>query len=84
MWQDPSNKYYYISGGHFYSARYWNESDYFVDDEEIPEYNIWRFDLEKEEWSPQQFSMDSGGVAERMISSADLSIPAQRVSFAYG
>ncbi|RPA71406.1 hypothetical protein BJ508DRAFT_336067 [Ascobolus immersus RN42] len=84
MWQDPSNKYYYISGGHFYGAKYWNESRHYLEDEEIPNYNIWRYDLEKQEWSEEDFKVDGGGEVTRLISSADVSIPNQGVSFAYG
>jgi len=81
MWTD-SNGYIYTSGGHFFERAYWNESAYYVQKQDIPNFSIWRYSINQDKWT--EMLLDSSGDSMvRLISSAATSIPGFNLSFAY-
>jgi len=78
MWVD-SNSNIYTSGGHFYEQAYWNESAYYVQKKDIPNFSIWRYSIGQNSWTevPVDYHMI------RLISSAATSIPVFNLSFSF-
>lgn len=84
MWSDSTQNAIYIQGGHFPAFPPWNESAYHVPKPEIPENNLWRFDLLTNEW--KDVTGETAGVAKtvRTFGGAACSVPALNQSFWLG
>ena len=91
MWQDSIEN-IYISGGEFFSQPfpspwgYWDLSRFHVRKEDIPDYNIWRYNIKNNEWielEPPRLDSQSPPLT-RLVSSAYTSIPSANLSYAFG
>jgi len=80
MWVDINSN-IYISGGHFFEQAYWNESAYYVQDKDIPNFSIWRYSISQNSWTEVPVDPDAHMIRE--ISSAATSIPAFNLSYAF-
>jgi len=80
MWVD-SNSNIYTSGGHFPDRPYWNESAYYVQDKDIPNYSIWRYSISQNSWTEVPVDPDAHMI--RLISSAATSIPVFNRSYSF-
>lgn len=80
IWTDSTQDFIYIQGGHFYEAPKWNESQYFIKKEDIPDYSIWRFNVRTKEWSNVTGEHDT----KRACAGAAISVPKQNQSYYLG
>ncbi|KAH0537661.1 hypothetical protein FGG08_005574 [Glutinoglossum americanum] len=81
LWSDSTNRYVFDHGGHFYDSWGYNESEYFVEDADIPPYRLWRFDTKDETWQDMK---PGGDVVQRVVAGAKCSIPQYNLSFYLG
>lgn len=81
MWTNTENSHLYISGGHFYDVPYWNQSVYYVNKRNIPDYSLWRFDIAEHKWDELY---PTGDHMIRLSSTAYTSIPQTNLSYAFG
>ena len=88
MWQD-SLGFVYIGGGHFFSQKwpqkwsYWQGSQFYLEKENIPEYSLWRYDINNNNWDKVLFTSGAQPL-KRLISSGYVSIPSINMSYAFG
>lgn len=84
VWADSNQNSIYIQGGHFYTAPGWNESHYHINDNAIPTYSIWKFDLSSQEWTNVTGHGNSKDKFERALGGAAVSVPSMNQSFYVG
>ena len=90
MWQDNLGN-VYVGGGHFWAQpwpknwTYWEGSQYFLEKKNIPDANIWKYDLNYDNWSEVLYTLAEGTPPlRRLASSGYISIPSINMSYAYG
>lgn len=81
IWTDATTGNIYIAGGHFFKQAYWDASEFYVPDDQIPDFSIWKYDLKADSWEE---ITPIGEDMTRLISSAYTSIPTMDRSFAFG
>ena len=80
MWSDSEN-HIYTAGGHFFTQAWWDESAFHRQKADIPDYSIWKYDLNLRVWIQIK---PIGDKVIRLISSGYTSIPSTNLSYSYG
>lgn len=81
VFHDATDRYIFSHGGHFYDSWGYNESEYYVNEANVPPYSLWRFDTKDRSWANMN---PSGDVVQRALAGAKCSVPSQNVSYYIG
>jgi hypothetical protein len=85
VWKSDQPDDIYIAGGIFWDNWGKDESEFFTKEEDIPDFSIWRFNLERRQWWQVPFENISGGrPVIRTWAGAGESVPALNRSFYLG
>jgi hypothetical protein len=84
IWSDSTQNAIYIQGGHFLANPPWNESAYYVPKRDIPENDLWRYDLLTQEWKVMTGEILGDTKTVRTFGGAACSVPALNQSFWLG
>ena len=80
MWSDSEN-HIYFAGGHFLSQPWWDQSAFYRQKADIPDYSIWKYDMNRNSWGEIK---PIGDKVIRLTASGYTSIPSKNLSYAYG
>ncbi|KAG0636096.1 hypothetical protein HOY80DRAFT_386830 [Tuber brumale] len=72
-----------MQGGHFYEAKDWRNSSYFLEKKDIPGYNIWKYDLETLTWTETSLPTNTSSF-KRAFGGAAVSVPSTDKSYYIG
>ncbi|KAI9782830.1 MAG: hypothetical protein M1839_004581 [Geoglossum umbratile] len=74
-----------MAGGLFQDDFGGDQSEFFTKTEDIPDFSIWRFNLQTKTWTGEPFSNGSNGrLLERTYAGAGMGVPALNLSFYQG
>ena len=83
LWEGANQGSILMQGGHFYDAEDWRNSSYWLEKKDIPQYSIWKYDLDTSTWTEVPLPTNKSSF-KRGYGGAAVSVPGTNQSYYIG
>ena len=83
LWEGANQGSILMQGGHFYDAEDWRNSSYWLEKKDIPQYSIWKYDLDTSTWTEVPLLANKSSF-KRGPGGAAVSVPSTNQSYYIG